>query len=330
MKKSLMKKYLSDEVYGELKSLKTKSGYTIDMAINSGVKNEDSGIGIYAGDTESYELFGAIFNPIIEEYHGFGKKDKHKTSLHVEDLKDATFDDEHILSTRIRVGRNLLEFPLGTNISKLQRDEVESMVVEALKSLTCKGQYYSLESMSEEDRKHLIKEHFLFKEGDRFLKFAGLNRDWPSGRGIYHNEEKTFLVWVNEEDQLRIISMQMGGDIREVFARLVQFLKELEEQLSFAYSKHLGFITSCPTNLGTAMRASVHVKLPNLAKDAPKFESICDKHHLQIRGIHGEHSKSEEGIFDISNKRRLGVSEVECVQDMVDGVRELLHVEKEL
>ena len=330
MKKSLMKKYLTDEIYDKLKESKTKSGYTIDMAINSGVKNPDSNIGIYAGDTESYELFGAVFNPIIEEYHGFGKNDSHKTFLHVESLKDATFDDEHIISTRIRVGRNLLEFPLGTNISKSQRDEVEKRVINALKSLSCNGQYYSLESMSEEDRKHLIKEHFLFKEGDRFLKYAGLNRDWPSGRGIYHNEEKTFLVWVNEEDQLRIISMQKGGDIKEVFARLVQFLKELEQQLNFAYTKHLGYITSCPTNLGTALRASVHVKLPNLSKDMPKFESICEKYYLQIRGIHGEHSKSEEGIFDISNKRRLGVSEVECVQDMVDGVRALLHVEKSL
>jgi creatine kinase/arginine kinase len=325
-----MKKYLTDEVYSKLKKLKTKSGYTLDMAINSGLENPDSSIGIYAGDEESYELFDDMFSPIIEEYHGFTKDDKHKSSLDVSQLKDATFNDEHILSTRIRVGRNLKNFPLGTNISKSGRDEVESMIVEALESLTCKGKYYSLESMSEEDRKHLIKEHFLFKEGDRFLKAAGLNRDWPSGRGIYHNEDKTFLVWVNEEDQLRIISMQKGGDIQEVFARLVQYLDELEQKLSFVYNNHLGFIASCPTNLGTAMRASVHVKLPNLAKDMPKFEEICKKYYLQIRGIHGEHSQSKEAIFDISNKRRLGVSEVECVQDMVDGVRALLEVEKNL
>lgn len=69
------------------------------------------------------------------------------------------------------------------------------------------GKYYSLNSLSEEDRNLLIEEHFLFKEGDRFLEAAGLNRDWPEGRGIFHNDEKTFLVWVNEEDQLRIISM---------------------------------------------------------------------------------------------------------------------------
>lgn len=71
-----------------------------------------------------------------------------------------------------------------------------------------KGTYYSLTGMEEEARKQLIEDHFLFKEGDRFLEACGLNRDWPEGRGIFHNDEKTFLVWVNEEDQLRIISMQ--------------------------------------------------------------------------------------------------------------------------
>merc|ERR1719387_1458254 len=74
--------------------------------------------------------------------------------------------------------------------------------------------------MSPEDQKQLIDDHFLFKEGDRFLDACGLNRDWPSGRGIFHNDAKTFLVFFNEEDQLRIISMQPGADILAVFTRL--------------------------------------------------------------------------------------------------------------
>mgnify|MGYP001613560995 CR=1 FL=1 len=82
------------------------------------------------------------------------------------------------------------------------------------------GKYYALSSLTEIERKQLIEDHFLFKEGDRFLEACGLNRDWPDGRGIFHNNNKTFLVWVNEEDQLRIISMQNGADIGAVFARL--------------------------------------------------------------------------------------------------------------
>jgi creatine kinase/arginine kinase len=222
--------------------------------------------------------------------------------------------------------------PLGPGISKEQRDKVESSVVEGLQTLEGElaGEYYPLLGMSKEIQDKLIKDHFLFKEGDRFLDAAGLNRNWPEGRGIYHNNEKTFLVWVNEEDQLRIISMQQGGDIKEVFTRVVNAIKGIETKVAFAYSDHLGYITSCPTNLGTAMRASVHIALPNLAKDMKKFKMITDKYHLQIRGIHGEHSESEGGVYDISNRRRLGITEVEAVQDMYDGVVALIAAEKAL
>jgi len=120
--------------------------------------------------------------------------------------------------------------------------------------------------MSEADQKQLIDDHFLFKEGDRFLDAAGMNRDWPSGRGIYHNADKTFLTWVNEEDQLRIISMQPGSDILAVFRRLSIAAAAIEKEAKFAHDKHLGYITSCPTNCGTALRASVHIKLPKLMK----------------------------------------------------------------
>jgi len=78
------------------------------------------------------------------------------------------------------------------------------------------------------------------------------------------------------------------------------------------------------------MRASVHIKLPKLGADMKRFKAITDKHHIQIRGVHGEHSKSEDGVYDISNQRRLGVSEVMCVTDMYNGVVELISTEKAL
>jgi creatine kinase/arginine kinase len=122
----------------------------------------------------------------------------------------------------------------------------------------------------------------LFKEGDRFLEACGLNRDWPSGRGIFHNKEKTFLIWVNEEDQLRIISMQKGADILAVFTRLSQAATLIEKEAKFAHDDHLGYITSCPTNLGTALRGSVHIKLPHLAKKENKaaFNAIADEYYV--------------------------------------------------
>ena len=111
----------------------------------------------------------------------------------------------------------------------------------------------------------------MFREGDRFLEACGLNRDWPNGRGIFHNADKTFLVWVNEEDQLRIISMQKGANLRQVFERLSRGAAAIEKVVKFAHDEHLGYITSCPTNLGTALRASVHIKLPKLSKDMKAF-----------------------------------------------------------
>jgi len=120
--------------------------------------------------------------------------------------------------------------------------------------------------MEKEIQDKMIADHFLFKEGDRFLEACGLNREWPEGRGIFHNDAKTFLVWVNEEDQLRIISMEPGANFHAVFERLSRASKYIEKVAKFSHDSHLGFITSCPTNLGTALRASVHIKLPKLSK----------------------------------------------------------------
>lgn len=200
--------------------------------------------------------------------------------MNVEGLKCPPFPEDEaamIKSTRIRVGRNLAEFPLGPGITNEQRIKIMEYVVEACSKFTgdLEGKFYPLAGMNEADRKQLVADHFLFKQGDRFLEYANLNRDWPNGRGIFHNKDKTFLVWVNEEDQLRIISMQKGADIGAVFERLCRAVALIEKVAKFAHDDHLGYITSCPTNLGTALRGSVHVQLPLLSKDWPTFEAIA-------------------------------------------------------
>ena len=330
--RSLLCKYLDKDVFEALRDKITLNGFSLQQAINSGVVNPDSSIGVYAGDEASYATFAALFDPIIAEYHGFHKGDFHRSNLNPDDLNAPELDPAHdyILSTRIRVGRNLAGYPLGPAIPSEQRQQIETDVSHLLKNLKgeLSGKYYSLADIEDEDRERLIADHFLFKAGDRFLKAAGLNRDWPNGRGIFHNHAKTFLVWINEEDQLRIISMQAGGDIKQVFSRLCDAVMQIGKQLEFAYNEHLGFISSCPTNLGTAMRASVHIKLPKLAADMAQFKSIADQYYLQIRGIHGEHSESEGGVYDISNRRRLGISEVDAVQGLYDGVVALIAAEK--
>merc|ERR1712073_294643 len=188
------------------------------------------------------------------------------------------------------------------------------------------GSYYPLTGMDEKVRQQLVDDHFLFMSGDPNLKVAGMERDWPEGRGIFHNEAKTFLVWVNEEDQTRIISMQKGGDVKGVFDCV-----KAESGKDFQLSKKFGYIHSCPTNLGTGMRASVHVDLPGWTKEGvDKLKARCEELAVQPRGTRGESGGQTGHTYDISNKHRLGHSEVQLVQTMIDGVNTLYKEDVEL
>merc|ERR1711990_842669 len=333
--KSLLSKCLTRDIWEMCKDRRDKFGFTFKQAIFSGSKWTNSGVGVYAGSHDSYYAFAPFFDKIIEAYHGHKPSDKHISSMDYNKLKCPPFpadEDKVINSTRIRVARNLAAYPLGTAITRSERLEVEKLVTSALNTFTgdLKGKYYSLATMTDAEKKQLIADHFLFKGGDKYLESCGLEREWPEARGIFHNDAKTFLVWVNEEDQLRIISMQMGSNIRQVFSRLSRAAGKIEEKARFANDEHLGYITSCPTNCGTGMRASVHIKLPKLGKNPDAFQAIADKYYVQIRGAHGEHTETDDGVFDISNLRRLGRNEVDLTQDMYNGVKAMIAAEKKL
>ena len=170
-------------------------------------------------------------------------------------------------STRIRVGRSIDGFGLSPGITRDQRLGVENLMKKAFANLTgdLAGTYYPLTGMSEKVRQQLVDDHFLFMSGDPNLKVAGMERDWPEGRGIFHNKEKTFLTWVNEEDQLRIISMEKGGDVKKVFDRLSRGIKAVEDSVKkesgqdFMKDEKYGYIHSCPTNLGTGKRFQIRI-----------------------------------------------------------------------
>ena len=329
---SLLKRCLTPALYQRLKVRTTSNGWSLQQMIRSGIANPDSRVGVYAGDAESYTLFADLFDLIIAAYHGFSRTDRHPAQYSLPDLCPRNLDPEgrFIKSTRIRVARNLLGFPLGPTLSAGQRRTVEQSCLAAFKSLGGKlaGHYYPLDEMDRESRRQLIGEHLLFKGDDRFLEAAGLQRDWPEARGIYYNQTKTFLVWVNEEDQLRIISMQRGGMLGDVYRRLREGVDELSQSLDFLHDARLGYLTSCPTNLGTGMRASVHIHLPRLHCEAERLTSIVEDHCLQLRGLHGEHSSQEGGVYDISNRRRLGVDEAQCLSDLEKGIMCMLEYER--
>lgn len=328
----LMKKYFTPEIQEKLKDIVTPHGWTLAKAVQTGFDNPDSSIGIYAGDPESYTMMAPIFDPVISEYHKYDMSG-HKSDFSLVGLETENLDPEgkYIISTRIRVGRNFAKFAFPSAISAGDRAVLEKEIVSVLETLpgNLHGTYISLGEMTKEVRQQMINDHFLFKEGDRFLESAGVNRNWPDNRGIFFSDDKKFLTWISEEDSMRIISMQQGGDISEVFNRLASALSHINESITFAFDDVRGYHTTCPTNLGTAMRASVHIKIPKLSSQ-PNFEEVCKDLGLSIRGIHGEHSESADGIYDISNKRRLGVTEREIYEQLYNGVKKLIELESSL
>ena len=326
---SLLKKYLTEQVWSRLAEQSTASGYSFQQAIRSGIEQADSGIGVYAGDEESYELFAPLLTPIIEDYHGSAGPHP-ATDFSVDKLPSVSSAAQScVQSTRIRVGRNLAGFPLGAGISHKQRLEVETLIREALMNLpeSIRGEYLSVSSMSPEQNEDLIVRHLLYKNEDRFMASANLMRDWPEGRGLFLSADESFSAWVNEEDQLRIIAMKQGGDVKAVFTLLAEAVGALSEKLTFSFSDKLGYFASCPTNLGTSMRASVHMTLPSLARDEAKLYEQADALGLQVRGQDGEHSASTGTTYDISNRMRLGVTEADAVGHLINGINRLAELD---
>ncbi|XP_070828676.1 creatine kinase U-type, mitochondrial-like isoform X1 [Chaetodon trifascialis] len=340
---NFMASNLTPAIYAKLCDKATPNGYTLDQAIQWGVDNPGepriTSIGMVAGDEESYEVFAELFDPVIKgRQNGYDPRTmKHPTDLDASKIQSGQFDERYVLSSRVRTGRSIRGLSLPPACTRAERREVERVVVDALTGLKddLAGRYYSLTQMTEKEQQQLIDDHFLFdKPVSPWLMSTGMARDWPDARGIWHNNNKTFLIWVNEEDHTRVISMEKGGNMKRVFERFCKGLKEVEHLIQdkgweFMWNERLGYILTCPSNLGTGLRAGVHVKLPLLSKDA-RFGKILSNLHLQKRGTGGEDTATVDDVYDISNLFRMGQSEVQLVQTVIDGVNYLIECEKRL
>ena len=165
---SLLSKHLTKDIWDKYHDKSDASGVSFKTCVFSGCQNTDSGIGCYAGSMDSYTTFADFFDKIIQEYHGHGPTDSHVSNMNASELQCPPFSDEEaamVKSTRIRVGRNLAEFPLGPGITKEQRDSIMEKVTTACQSFDgdLKGQFYPLEGMDEGVRQQLVDDHFLFK-----------------------------------------------------------------------------------------------------------------------------------------------------------------------
>merc|ERR1712042_263765 len=334
---------MTPELYKKMRARQTKSGYTIDDVIQTGVDNPGHPfimtVGAVAGDEDSYETFAEFFDPLIEARHGgYKKDDMHTTDLNADGLvMDEPFDPEYVFSVRVRTGRSIRGYALPPWCSRAEKRKVESISVGALDRFDgdLKGKYFPLYEMTEADQDQLIEDHFLFdKPVSPLLLASGMARDWPDARGIWHNDAKNFLVWINEEDHLRLISMELGGNINAVFKRFCDGINQVEKHMKasgyeYMWNEHLGYVLTCPSNLGTGVRAGVHVKVPLLSKHKD-FDALLTKLRLQKRGTGGVDTASTDGTFDISNADRIGFSEVELVQMVIDGIELLIKFEKKL
>jgi protein-arginine kinase len=353
-KMPLMAQVMTPELFEKYKNIKTeKAGWTIARAINTGVCYPSSFVGCHAGDLESYSVFGELFRPVIEKYHIGYKLDG--SMKHVTDMDPAKIPVEladtarsKIISTRIRCARNLAKFPLNPASSEDTRLQVAALMEKVFAAISSSsdpeeadlgGTFYRHTTMTPEETKQLVDDHFLFRGRDKMQAASGYHQFWPVGRGIFCSKDKKFLLWVNEGDHLRIISMEQGGDVKSVFSRLHRGAKAIEKYLKqetgddkvFMSDPILGMITCCPTNIGTGMRGSVHILVPKLIKSIgfEKIDEIARTMNCQARGSTGEHSEVIDRI-DISNWRRLGFPEYELVSDMISCVNKLAQMEDEV
>jgi len=337
-----------DEAY--FNSLSTDKKRQLLRIINSGIVNADSQTGAYAMNPSDYDEFSPYLDPIIRAYHRVAADAVQVNNWDLTGIEGLPSDGKldvtklglPALSMRVRVGRNLADFPLPGAMNKEQRIEMENKLRKAFALLTAKfgGRYYSItpgspDFIDEAKYNELVKAHIMFKDmaADSYLNASGISSDWPHGRGCFVSEDKGFIVWVGEEDHLRIMCMKRGTVINDVFDRLKFCIDTVQsiDGLTFAMSPKYGVVTSCPTNLGTGMRASVHLKIPKLTtggSDA-KAKAVCKPLGLSVRGMGGEHTAiGADGTCDISPSARFCISEAEIVTALYTGIR-LLKAEED-
>jgi len=226
-----------------------------------------------------------------------------------------------VLSSRIRLARNLENFPFPHRAGEKQLLEIAGKIRPFLKgNLALKNALVvEMDKIGSLDRDFLIERHLIspqYKTG--------------SGRFLVIGEGETVSIMVNEEDHLRIQVLESGLQLRDCWLLMNKLDDELNESIGFAFSEDFGYLTACPTNVGTGMRASVMVHLPALSitREIHKVLPALTKLGIVERGVYGEGSESKGNIFQVSNGATLGKQEEEIVNQMESLVKQLINYEK--
>ena len=230
------------------------------------------------------------------------------------ELKKDTKYDDVVISSRIRLARNLLKFKFTNNIDSIQAKEVADKIIKAIEIIdNNEFTVVSMKDIDSIDRRVLMEEHLVSPE---LIK----NKDIS-----YYiiSKNNTINLMINEEDHLRLQVILPGFDLYKAHDMSNELDLKLEKYLDFAFDKNFGYLTACPTNTGTGMRASVMLHLPAL-KISNYIQGLTDslsKLGLTIRGVYGEGSKALGDMFQISNQKTLGFTE----QEVIDKLENISH-----
>ena len=213
-----------------------------------------------------------------------------------------------VLSTRIRLARNLAAVPFPDRANPAQRGDVLSKCKTIIGTLPLmdKGSFFDVQTLSDLEKQTLVERHLISRE----------LCESETGSGVYIRKDQSCSVMINEEDHLRIQFLKTGFNLQSTWKQINAFDSELEKSFDVAFSHDLGYLTACPTNLGTGLRASVMMHLPGLvlAEQMERVVRAVNQLGIPVRGLFGEGSAAAGHIFQISNQHTLGESEAEIVE----------------
>ncbi len=217
--------------------------------------------------------------------------------------------EDVVISCRARLARNIAGEPFLSRCSPERKGEIESRLRGEITGagIAATVLYVDLPAASALDRRLLVERHLISRE----------HAEAKHARGVAVSSDETASVMVNEEDHLRIQVFRSGLGLNEAMTQLLAIEDKLEERMDFAFHSRYGYLTACPTNVGTGLRVSVMLHLPALKMTGQiekAFRAAKDM-RLEVRGLHGEGSEAMGDFFQLSNQVTLGVAEQEIVDE---------------
>ena len=226
-----------------------------------------------------------------------------------------------VLMTRIRLARNLAGHPFPGWAKPAQREKVLEACTEAVTATTSMKRVLSVgvDDLGELEKRILVERHLISRE------LSGSKQ----GSGVVISKDQAFSVMINEEDHLRIQMLRAGFQLKKTWSAINDMDSALEDSLDFAFSSTLGYLTACPTNLGTGMRASAMMHLPAMviANQMEKVVRAVNQLGMVVRGLFGEGSDASGSIFQISNQTTLGESEEEILKSLSGVLQSIIEHE---